>query len=186
MSNIFDIKLFHRNLELLRSMTGLSKRNFCYLLKIENAYRKDFKALGLKMEIGITNNFKGVDKTWLLTEHPEGIEGINFTPWQNTDMQDHPVGNRHNVNESPADYSRRLTDNLIPFTSEHQSHVQNLDEAVRYTRLAFDILSSGTGYASALKENIKAFAEAIQDKKTVNELDERLKSIEERLPKTEG
>jgi hypothetical protein len=57
---------------------------------------------------------------------------------------------------------------------------------VRYTRLAFDILSSGTGYASALKENIKAFAEAIQDKKTVNELDERLKSIEERLPKTEG
>ncbi len=155
MSIIFDIKIFHRNLELLRSMTGLNKRNFCYLLKIENAYRKDFKALGLKMEIGITNNFQGVDKKWLLTEHPEGIRGIKFTPCQNKNVHDHDIITKHPI--PPADL---------------------LAAAKR-------VLTSGNiRAAEALEKNILYFDHAVEMEKRLEKVEGRLKyleNVEERL-----
>ena len=73
---IFDIKIFHENLDLLRNMAGLNKAEFSGILGVKNVYRKDFKSIGSKLLMGINRHFEGVDETWLLTDHKN--EKINI------------------------------------------------------------------------------------------------------------
>ena len=61
--------ILHNNLDTLRKMVGVSKRDFSQLIGVSNAYRKDFNALGSKLLFGIRSHFPWVDEEWLRTHH---------------------------------------------------------------------------------------------------------------------
>ncbi len=81
--SIVDIELFHRNIEHLRKLTGLGKKEFSNLLGVTNAYRKDLASIGDQFWLGIKENFSVPSKDWLITEHDdEEIKRIKFTSRQ--------------------------------------------------------------------------------------------------------
>jgi hypothetical protein len=79
-----NVDVIIKNLELLRGLTPYSKEEFSKIIGVANAFRRDYKTLGRIMETGIKNNFQGVDRKWLLSEHPNGLNGIIFTPCKST------------------------------------------------------------------------------------------------------
>ena len=127
-------------------MTGLKKKDFAKLISIRNPYRKDVDDIGLKMEMALANYFEGIDKQWLLTDHPEGTKGIKFT-------------SRKRRPDAPTDAHIPLTpaDNLIHLKiNEHPENYQH-QETEQYIRKCRHVLNSGTGYADALKKNLDWF-----------------------------
>ncbi|MBN2061411.1 MAG: hypothetical protein JW882_13445 [Deltaproteobacteria bacterium] len=66
---IFQIKIFQKNLEILRKIANLSKSDFSEILGVKNVYRKDYNSIGPKLLMGIQAHFNGVDENWLLTDH---------------------------------------------------------------------------------------------------------------------
>lgn len=77
------------------------------------------------------------------------------------------------VQEALAPYS---TTKISP--SEPSPDIQ---DALKYAIMAFKILTSGTGYASALRENITWFDEAVDDKKRIQKLENDMESLKEQL-----
>ena len=67
--SIFNIDIFHRNLESLRKITGLKKSEFSEILGVKNVFRKDYNSIGPKLLYGIQRHFEGVDEEWLLSDH---------------------------------------------------------------------------------------------------------------------
>jgi len=69
---------------------------------------------------------------------------------------------------------------LTPATSspDNSPDVQN---AVRYAVIAFEILTSKTGYANALRENITWFREAVEDRKRAIQLKEDFELMKKKL-----
>lgn len=75
--SIFNIEIFHKNLDILRKKAGMKKSDFSLMLGVKNVFRKDYNSIGPKLLYGIQNHFDGVDEEWLLCEH--GGDKINIT-----------------------------------------------------------------------------------------------------------
>ena len=146
MANNFNIEIFHKNIELLRSLTKLKKGEFTKLIGIANAYRKDFDALGLKMIKGITENFQGVDDVWLSIPHPEGTKGIIFTP-------------------------RKISELVLQYKHEGLpgiNHLSVMDD------VSYILKSKESGIITALISNVREFKRAVDTASELTSCQERL------------
>lgn len=77
---MFNIEIFHKNLERLRKLSGLGKIEFSELIGVANAYRKDIHSVGDQLWLGIKSNFSVPNKEWLIVDHDEAnLEKIIFT-----------------------------------------------------------------------------------------------------------
>ena len=74
--SIFNIHIFHENLDIPRKVSGLKKSEFSAMLGVKNVFRKDYNSIGPKLLYGIQRHFAGVDEDWLLKDH--GNEEINI------------------------------------------------------------------------------------------------------------
>lgn len=74
---------------------------------------------------------------------------------------------------------------LTPYTSPTKFSPSDphpdIQEAIKYTITAFKILTSGTGYASALRENIIWFDEAVDDKKRMRKIEDDMATLKQQL-----
>lgn len=173
MSNNFNVKNFHRNLDLLRATTGLDKGAFSELLGVWNLYRKDIKSIGAKILKAIEDNFEGVDEGWLNTYHDELSEGIFYVP--------HNAGS---VREPEAPYYSRL-----PSSEKRTSEID--DYTARALSLTSRVmLSRHKEIGKALMKNLEEFSEAVSTKdeleKCRTQLYEQHKRIEEQDKKIEA
>lgn len=132
---IFNVDVFLNNLELLRRLSKKSKGEFATMIGVANAFRRDLESLGTKMERGITDNFRGVDREWLLRDHPEGIGNVRFTPREECQTEKDAQA------KPPA------------------------ESGLLMVWMAGKVLESGTIYGKALQQNIEAFYQAVQKEK---------------------
>lgn len=87
-ANKFDINILHNNFDILRASKKISKKEFCDLIGIANAYRRDFSSIGPKLLRGITDHFKGIDENWLLSKHDVDYK---FNTTLNTQVNEAPA-----------------------------------------------------------------------------------------------
>jgi len=69
MRNKFNINILRNNFNILCESKHLKKGDFCKLIGVSNAFRKDYFSIGPKMMKGITDNFPDITEEWLLTSH---------------------------------------------------------------------------------------------------------------------
>jgi competence CoiA-like predicted nuclease len=125
MSNKFDIRILHNNFDILREIKHLNKGEFCELIKISNAYRRDQSTIGLKMLKGITDNFQGIDEEWLLTSHDVKNEVLKIKEQQSlyskitndssSTISDPLLTKADLILKSPTVYSTALRSNIEAF-----------------------------------------------------------------------
>lgn len=159
-ANKFDINILHNNFDILRASKKLSKKEFCDLIGIANAYRRDFSSIGPKLLRGITDHFKGIDENWLLSKHDVDYK---FNATLNTP-----------VNESPAAY--------------RETPPSTKDPSNNYLTMTAAIIGTPSIFATALKSNIEAFHSGIRLQQELAAAramltihDEQLKSQRERM-----
>jgi gas vesicle protein len=144
MVNNFDVINFHRNLDLLRSITGLDKGGFSELLGVWNLYRKDINSLGPKTLKAIEDHFDGVDEGWLNTYHDTLSDGILFTPRKNMSFRETPAAYGQDAPEQKEDMD------------QYQAKAIMLTSKVMTSR--------HKEIGKALMKNLEEFAEAVSTK----------------------
>lgn len=95
------------------------------------------------------------------------INGVKTYKLQNTD-------NDNLIREA-------LTSYTSPSKISPSDPPPDIQDALKYAIMAFKILTSGTGYASALSENITWFDEAVDDKKRIRKLEDDMNALKEQL-----
>lgn len=90
------------------------------------------------------------------------------------------------VSYAPANESAKvIMEALTPYASSTNISPScsppDVQDALKYAITAYKILTSGTGYASALKENITWFDEAVDDKTRIRSLEEKFETLKEQL-----
>lgn len=164
----FDINILHSNFDILRASKKLSKKEFCDLIGVANAYRRDFSSIGPKLLKGITDHFKGINENWLLSSHDVDYK--------------YDVMSNAPINEAPPPYG------AMPTTNDHP----DISPLLLKTAV---VLESPSIFSSALKSNIEAFhqavtldqklikaqAEIVQHTDKLKDQDDRLKILESRL-----
>lgn len=84
---IFNIEIFHKNLEILRKIADMKKSEFSLMLGIKNVFRKDYNSIGPKLLYGIQKHFNGVDEEWLLREHRDNEINITLKSYYNQTLR---------------------------------------------------------------------------------------------------
>jgi hypothetical protein len=86
------------------------------------------------------------------------------------------------ANNEPANLIHEvLAPYLTPSATSSPDNSHDVQNAVRYAVIAFEILTSKTGYANALRENITWFHEAVEDKKKATQLKEDFELMKKQL-----
>lgn len=119
---------------------------------------------------------KGRGTLLKLIENESYRRNINFN-WIETGEGPMSLSTSH----SPPDTSPNS--NILPISAikEQLGHIDS-DDAELYAKMAYDVLMSETGYARALKINIIWFHNAMKDARKMDEMEKRLKTLEDRLP----
>lgn len=93
-------------------------------------------------------------------------------------------------NITPTETTDEPPSTLLNALAQHNTSHEKLSpsdsppdtqDAMKYAMIAYKILTSGTGYASALRENITWFDEAVDDKKRIRKLEDDMEALKEQL-----
>jgi hypothetical protein len=165
MGNKFNIGILHNNFNILRKSKHLSKRDFCKLVGVKNAFRTDYSSVGAKLLKGIQDNFPDINEEWLLTSHDVNYEFV--------DIQQ----------------TKRVNKIYEPQTLYSHARNTSVEKDSELLIKTAQILESNSVYRAALKSNIEAFHTAITcheelavANKRIDDLEEHVKTIEKRLP----
>jgi hypothetical protein len=157
----------HRNLELLRRITGLGKSEFSELLGVRNIYRNDIKYIGYRPLQAIKENFTGVDEGWLSTYHETLSDGIIFTPRKPLPGQS---------------YCRPDDNSVINRAAEEMDQYQ-----ARAIMLTSKVMTSRhKEIGKALMKNLEEFAEAVSTKDELARCNVKLEEQDKKIREMDG